>query len=254
MTDLIWTQSFTVRGYETDATGALSPHTLCDFLQEAAGGHAGTYGVSVGELLSRNLTWILSRLRLRIERHPAAGETLHVRTWPAGIDRLFALRDFQVVDTEGKTVAAAASAWLILDTKARRPVRIQNVFSMPDTSGMPRALAEDPVRLAELGPGGREARFAVRFSDIDWNRHVNNASYVEWIVESAGGEVAEKCRVSSLAVDFLAEAVYGDVVAGRACRQEGDGLSFRHSLRVESRAVPGDLREIARAETRWVEL
>lgn len=34
-------------------------------------------------LLGRNLTWVLSRLRLEVERHPGAGETVTVQTRPS---------------------------------------------------------------------------------------------------------------------------------------------------------------------------
>src|SRR5512136_2711812 len=116
----VWSETFPVRLIEIDAHGTLAVGALCDYLQEAAGNHAGSLGLSVASLMERHLTWVLSRLRLRIERQPAAGERLEVRTWPTGVERLFALRDFEVLDEQGHRVAAAVSAWLIIDTAARR--------------------------------------------------------------------------------------------------------------------------------------
>jgi medium-chain acyl-[acyl-carrier-protein] hydrolase len=245
MSKNVLSQSFTIRNYEADATGALALHTLCDIFQDAAGMHARALAVDVNDLQARGLTWVLSRLRIRAERLPRAGETVEVRTWPTGVDRLFALRDYLMVDSAGRTLAAGASAWLILDTAARRPVRIQGVFTPPDTSAFSRAMECDMDRLPEAVPGGEEHLFPVRFSDIDWNRHVNNASYVEWLTESVGLNVAGGCRVRSLSIDFLAESVYGDTVSVRTV-PAGPGPEFTHAL---SRA--GDGREIARARTQW---
>jgi medium-chain acyl-[acyl-carrier-protein] hydrolase len=253
MPESVWSQSFTIRTYEIDAGGVLAPHTLCDFLQEVAGKHAGSYGLSLEDLLARNLMWVLCRLRVRVERLPAAGETIEVRTWPSGSDRLFALRDFRVVDASGGTVAAAVSAWLILDVAARKPVRPLSVLDLPDASAVARSFEADLDKIPAMEDdpeveGGAPAgvRFPVRFSDIDVNRHVNNASYVQWIAESAGAGVVETSRLRALDVDFLAETVYGDVVTARARRLAGDGLAFRHSL-----AREGDGKEIARARTGW---
>jgi medium-chain acyl-[acyl-carrier-protein] hydrolase len=262
----LYVQSFTVRTYEVDAAGLLAPHTLCDFLQEVAGTHAATYGLSVEDLLARNLTWVLSRLRVRVSRLPASGERIEIRTWPSGSDRLFALRDFQVMDSEGREIAAAVSAWLILDVAARKPVRPQTVVTLPDATKVARAFAADMERLPGLdgqapAPGKSQptgeapapgeahpaARFPVRFSDIDLNRHVNNASYVQWVAESVGAEVLQAFRLSALDIDFLSETVYGDVVIARALRGGDSSPGFLHSL-----AREGDGKEIARARTGWV--
>jgi medium-chain acyl-[acyl-carrier-protein] hydrolase len=250
--DPVWTGEFPVRLYETDGCGSLAVGSLCDYLQEAAGHHAGIFGVSVSQLMERNLTWVLARLRVRIERLPSAGERLEVRTWPSGVQRLFALRDFRVhdagsvLDAEGGIVASALSAWLVIDTATRRPVRIQSVFDPPDAA-VPRALDIGVEKLAERlptdGQVGRETAIVVRLADLDANEHVNNARIAEWIVEGAGPETFRQSRISALDIDFLAETRHGDTVISRAAAIPG---GYSHVL---SRLVDG--REIARAHSQW---
>ena len=240
----VFAQSFQVRLFETDAPGALSPGRLCDYLQEAAGNHAAALGVSVADLMQRGLTWVLSRLRLRVERLPGAGETVSVRTWPTGAEKLFALRDFQLLDGDGCCIASAVSAWLIIDTAGRRPVRIQTVFDPPDASRVPRALDTGIERLPGPDGAAREAAVVVRLADLDANAHANNARISEWIVESVGRDHVLGSSLAALDVDFLAEALHGDSLASRAAPLAGG--AFRHSL-----VRPADGREIARAATQW---
>ncbi len=237
-------EAFQVRLFETDAQGALSAGGLCDYLQEAAGDHAAALGVSVAGLMQRGLTWVLSRLRLRIERLPAAGETVRVRTWPTGAEKLFALRDFHVVDAAGRPLASAVSAWLILDTSSRRPVRVQTVFDPPDVSGIPRGLDIGIERLPAVDNLSRQAPVVVRLADLDANAHANNARISEWVVESVGMERFFQTGLRCLDIDFLAEAMHGDALLSRAAElPEGE---FRHSI-----VRPADGREIARARTVW---
>jgi acyl-ACP thioesterase len=245
---LVWTGEFPVRLYETDGCGSLAVGSLCDYLQEAAGSHAGVFGVSVSHLMERDLTWVLARLRLRVQRLPSAGERLQVRTWPSGVERLFALRDFQVLDADGAVAASALSAWLIINTATRRPARLQSVFDPPD-AGVPHALDIGVEKLPVDEPpadarAGRETSIVVRLSDLDANEHVNNARIAEWIVEGAGPEVFRQSRVSALDIDFLAETRHGDTVVSRAAALPDGGCS--HVL-----SRPGDGREIARARTQW---
>jgi medium-chain acyl-[acyl-carrier-protein] hydrolase len=241
---MIWSETVPVRLIEIDAHGTLAVGALCDFLQEAAGNHAGALGVSVVRLMEKHLTWILSRLRLRIDRLPSAGERLEVRTWPTGTERLFALRDFEVLDEQGRRIAAAVSAWLVLDTAARRPVRIQSVFDPPGNGETPRAFDVGIEKLPALEKADRETPVIVRLSDLDRNTHANNARIAEWVVEGVGHDVWQRSLIRGMDIDFLAEALHGDSVSSRsAAIPEGQYL---HSL-VRS----GDGREIARARTWW---
>jgi medium-chain acyl-[acyl-carrier-protein] hydrolase len=237
-------EAFLVRLFESDAQGALSAGGLCNYLQEAAGDHAAALGVSVAALMQRGLTWVLSRLRLRIVRLPAAGETVRVRTWPTGAEKLFALRDFQVLDAGGACIASAVSAWLILDTTSRRPVRVQSVFDPPDVSGISRGLDIRVERLPAAQGLCREAPVVVRLSDLDANAHANNARISEWIIESVGKDTFARDGIRGLDIDFLAEAMHGDTLLSRAV--ELPGPAFSHSL-----VRPADGREIARARTAW---
>jgi acyl-ACP thioesterase len=240
----VWSETASVRLIEIDAHETLAVGALCDYLQEAAGNHAGALGVSVARLMERHLTWVLSRLRLRIDRMPAAGERIEVRTWPTGVDRLFALRDLEVLDAQGRRIAAAVSAWLVIDTAARRPVRIQSVFDPPGVGETSRALDADIEKLPALEGADRETPVIVRLSDLDTNTHANNARIAEWVVEGVGREAWERSFIRGLDVDFMAEALHGDTIVSRSrALPEGEYL---HSL-----VRTGDGREIARARTAW---
>lgn len=242
MPEDIHRETFTVRSYDADPRMFLAPIPLCRRIQEAAGTHADRLGVGIPALQARGLTWMLSRFRLRVDSHPSFGETLTVQTWPSGTDRLFALRDFAVVDGRGGRVASALSAWLIVDLAARKPVRIQTVFrhEYPD---LPRAYLETAERLPPLESFQRETDFHVRYGDVDANRHVNNVSFIEWAVESVPPDTLAGCRLRELDIDFLSEAHFPETVTAR-CAPDGEGV-FRHGLFGE------DGREIGRARTAW---
>ena len=241
----LWTEQFTVRVFETDANGTLAVRSLCDFLQEAAGNHARTYGVSVDELLDRGMTWILSRLRVRIGRLPANGERLTVRTWPSGVERLFALRDFTICDANDTLIASAVSAWLILDTGSRRPVRVQTHF-VPPTAPRPRALDVGFEKLSSTENPEREQEITVRWSDLDVNRHVNNDRYAEWAVEGAARSLGGTATLASLDIDFLAETQHPGMVVVRTGQIAEDPARLSHTIvRAEDRG------ETARVHTEW---
>jgi acyl-ACP thioesterase len=165
-----------------------------------------------------------------------------VRTWPSGVDRLFALRDFILQDAEGATLASAVSAWLILDTRSRRPVRIQGIFDPPDSSALPRAFAADMEKLPGCGAPERETAISVRWSDCDVNQHVNNSRYAEWVMEGVAARGIG--TVTALDIDFLAETQHPGTVMVRT-RIEDPSLKAHAIVRAADGA------EVARARTRW---
>jgi acyl-ACP thioesterase len=238
--------AYTVQLFDTDASGVLSPRGLWDFLQETAGYHTQLLGVAPEDLRPRGLAWILARLRMQVQRYPALGEKVTVRTWPCGIEKLFALRDFTVCDTNGEQIACATSAWLALKLDTLRPVRVQSVFSPPGMEAFPRALETGIERLPAPSNVSREWSTAVRFVDLDANRHVGNSRYVEWVVESAGRELLEGSMMSELGIDFLSETPYGGGVMVRTGQEAGDPPRLSHSI-----VRTTDWLEAARARTAW---
>ncbi|HVO38593.1 MAG TPA: acyl-ACP thioesterase domain-containing protein [Spirochaetia bacterium] len=263
MARLLQESSFTVQLFDTDIHGTLSVRGLWDFLQETAGNHTQALGVAPDDLRKRGLAWILSRLRLAVERYPALGESVTVRTWPSGVDRLFALRDFTMSGADGSIIARAVSAWLALDLASKRPLRIQSVFDRPALDA-PRALSTDLEKLSGPAAAASELRFPVRFGDLDANRHVSNSRYVEWVVESAGPALLDNFSVSSLGVDFLAEMVFGGEVIvrtgpggearpGAAPKPGTAEQTASDSRRTLDHAVVhgGNGTEAARARTEW---
>src|SRR5512138_796949 len=98
---------FTVHTFELDAFGHLAAPALTDFLAEAAGRHASALGVGLEPLMARGLTWVLARQRVEILRSARLHEEVEVETWPSGVDRLAALRDFRVRGPDGADLARA---------------------------------------------------------------------------------------------------------------------------------------------------
>lgn len=240
------TQSFGVHTYEVDAFGTISIAALSGYLQEVAGQHASALGVGLDALMPRGLTWVLARQRIVNPVPIVLGDRLEIETWPAGIDRLAALRDFVVRRGDGSEVARATTTWFVLDLQTRRPVRPADVLDVrfPRVPSPP-VLEPAPARLPELREWQAQKRFHVRYGDIDVNLHVTNTSYPTWAQEVVPREVFRARRLASLDAQFLAEAHYGSAILSRLA-STGEG-AYAHAIVREE-----DEKELARLATRWV--
>jgi acyl-ACP thioesterase len=208
----IWQETFPVRFGNIDRSDRLTLASTFDFFQEAAVSHAESLGVGREALARLGQGWILSRISVFLERRPQWGETITVRSWPRGGDRLFAVRDYDIRDASGATVVRGRSNWLILDINKRRPLRPQTVMeSLPCNEGLDAlpggAGALDP-RENPVKAGERRARY----SDIDYNGHVNNARYIQWIQDLTDPELLETAGIMRLDINYLKEIKTGETI------------------------------------------
>ena len=247
VTELVFRKEYTVHTYETDSRGLSKPVALMNYLQDSAGEHAGRLGVSVLDLLKRDMTWVLSRYRVLIRRYPELGERLEVVTWPSGKRGFFAVRDFEVSDASGGPVLSATSSWMVVDLRNKQTVKVDEVVSA-DYALDQRALDDPFPSLPVLAIRQSEARFRVEAGHLDWNRHVNNAVYVQWALEAVPPEVLLKRRPVDIEVSYRAEALYGEGVlsVAQSVPESGAGTVFLHQILNAATGV-----ELARLRTRW---
>jgi len=180
----------------------------------------------------------------KIDPYPRWRDTIHVNTWPSGIERVFALRDFDIRQND-ETIGSCVSAWIIIDTDTRRPVRPKSFAHQLNPVEKAHVLDHSLEKLPALAAPQIEKRFDVRYRDLDINQHVNYVSYIEWLLECVPGVGENNRFLSELEVNFLGEALRNDSIRAR-CRQL-DPKNFVHDILQES-----DKHELVRARTVWL--
>jgi medium-chain acyl-[acyl-carrier-protein] hydrolase len=203
---------FPVASYEADLNGNLSLFALFNHFQDLAGEHAAFLEVGYEELRSMKLTWILSRIKVQVRSLPAWGDTVQLATWPKGVDRLFALRDFSLTSEKGETLVLATTAWLLVDVEKNRPQRIDVIPVDLRFPGASHAIREVPDKIAlpqHLTPIFEKP---IWISDLDTNQHVNNAQYAKWIGDCFSEDHYRHRRLTSMHINYLEEALLGDTI------------------------------------------
>jgi len=244
--EAIFEKTFAVSYHELDSHGNLRLLTILNYLQDCAGAHAARLRVSVADLRPTGLTWVLSRIHLRVDRYPRAEETVLVRTWPATRQGLFTCREFELFDAHGACVARASTSWALLKIATRRPVRLED--HLPPYPLVPRRALEDEFAALPPFPEAATAEmdFRVLRADLDINHHVNNTVFAGWAMEAVPDGIADGA-LTELEIAFRAEALYGEAITSRcAVVEEGETPCCLHQV-VNSR----DNKELARLRTRW---
>lgn len=240
-----------VRGYDCGYGGPFSPLSIANFFQEAAGDHALALGVGMDAMFSQGRTWMLSRVDIEIEDLPRSGDEVIVRTWPAGTDRIFAMRYLELLSAQGRLMAGARYDYFIVDLEKRRPLRPEKILN-------PTMKGELPAPYPDLAPGvpglpgfadGIPDAWALAFGmnvgprHIDYNGHVNNAHFIDWLCDAIPMEGRGSGRASRIKVDFISEVKAGEEIV--AYWADDAASSGKLSALVREGEV------VAKALTRW---
>lgn len=233
----IWQDEYLVNWYEADLTGQAKLSSICNYLQESAWRHANHLGFGFQDAQARNEVWVIIGLMLKLLRHPQWGETIRVETWPKGIDRLFAFRDFRILDQQDRVIGAATSSWMILDITTRRPRPVEIVRDMLHLATRQDILDKNPPHLqptANLRPlYSRE----VRFSELDFNGHVNNTRYIDWCMDAFSAEWHKANKVQTLTINYLSEVRGSDAIGILSDNSSTDGLLMQGIRQSDGKAI-----------------
>ena len=215
-------QVFKVRAYECGPGGRATLPTICNFLQEAASLHAASLGFGKGDFVAagENISWVLTRMVVKMSRYPAWEDEVTVETFPRGGRKIVAWRDFEVKDAKGETLGVASSEWMIIDLATRKIHAIpERVFAANDPANVP-VLGLEPFAKFRFPERGGEMppplRFTAQKSQIDLNGHVNNVHYVSWMLEPCAD-----ASPAEMEIVFRSETFAGDEVCVETAAADG---------------------------------
>lgn len=195
-----------------DRSDTMTLNSVLNVFQELAVSHAENLGVGRDAMAGTGQVWILSRMSVQIDRRPRYGETVTVRSWPRSWEKLFALRDFDIRDSLDNPIVRARSCWIVLDMEKRRPIRPQAALEgMPLNAGLD-AMPFVPAGLEERQTLEKAMEHRAVYTDLDYNGHVNNVSYIRWIENATDPGLLEKAKRSRLDINYMNEVLPGEIV------------------------------------------
>jgi medium-chain acyl-[acyl-carrier-protein] hydrolase len=211
--NIIFENNIRINSFECDVNHQWKPSVFFQYLTEAAGNHATRLGCGYEAMVGKDLFWVLSRMKIKFFRFPHAEDQITIRTWPKTIQqKLFYIRDFEILDANGFQLALATSAWLVISATTRRMVMPQSIdLNLPALSE--RIGLDEPLeKLALMGSGVERLRVQAGYSAVDILGHVNNSRYVDWISDSFPYSTYQQRSLDWIQVNYEREILPGDEV------------------------------------------
>ena len=256
-----------------------TPMEFAVLVQELAAGHYSCSGLSIPHLQRMGLTWVITKQHFEITEYPLWMDDLIIQTWAQTPKGFFCLRDFaffyakngkkKSIDEafaehirieEGEEnlssikeeykelkmpIFRASSCWVILNSETGQPVK-------PDTKVFGNLGFNDDhlegkvfAKISLPETWDIEASFRPTLLDIDVNSHVNNLTYLRWILSYMSVDFCKGKLLKTLDTNFVSSAMYGEDLICRSSHAENVCI---HSI---IRSTDGS--EVFKARSEWAD-
>lgn len=229
-----YTKEIEIFNHYTNYKGRLFVKILCDLFNDVAEEQTELLGVDVDTMNKQGQTWMLHRLHIQLYKMPHNNERVMIETWPSGIDRLFALRDYRMLRKTGEVLVEATSEWMAIDLNRRRPVRLSEKVIGMSTGHQIEKLKLSPLldekESEQEMPESRE--FIASFDNIDFNGHVTQASYMRWITNSLPFEFLKEHVLVEIEVIYAHEIMPDSLIrSGYRMEERGEEVVVYHNVK-----------------------
>lgn len=223
--DKIGTYSFVVEPCHLDFRGRLRWGVLGNCLLDCAGFHATERGFGIADVNESNYTWVLSRLGIEMEEMPAQHEEFCIDTWVENVYRLFTDRNFAIYGkSDGRVYGYARSVWAIINMDTRKPADLLELYGndLLDFIETERSCPIEKLGHIRVGESMPVRMQEVRYSDIDFNGHVNSIKYMEHIADLYPPQWYASHDIRRFEMAYVAESCAGDTL-GFFRKENADG-------------------------------
>jgi acyl-ACP thioesterase len=188
--------------------GLLKYTELCNLLQITAGNHADLGGISYLDMQAHDQAWVMSRMRLEIDKLPKWGDKIIVKTWIKSLENSRSVRSMEV-HLNNEKIIACESYWAVINTKTRKSDTLElnhahfEIFNINATN--------QPTIKIDIEENAEEVGIRkVVLSDLDIVNHVNNVKYMEWCFDFENPKRLLKQELKAIDINFMRELNLGD--------------------------------------------
>ena len=201
-----------ITSYDVQPNSVVKFSSLQKYMQQLAREDLLQFGVTYYGMREDNQVFVLVKLAAEFEKDLMAEETVIIRTWQKEIKGATFTREFEFY-REGEKIGICSTHWVLLDFEKRTIVKPEKMKrgceSFPELSSgvvIERRLFEQNEEPTYVGD------YKVMYSDLDENRHLNNAVYPDIVMNYSPlfDEIGFHPSVKRMQINFAAEAKQGD--------------------------------------------
>ncbi len=210
-----------------NANGTLKLETILKILENSGNAHSDKAGDNILDRSQKKLAWVLTDWKIKINEYPKYGDKIVAKTWSQTVTQIFnVFRDFELYCND-KICAVGTTRWVVLDLETGRPCKIEQSLIdkyQPEEKSVfgDEKLAKIPVPECFRS----ETAIATRRSDIDFNGHVHNLTYLDYAMEALPEDVYNAQNFGELRITYKGAVKQGEKLVAKYAECDGSQIVF----------------------------
>ena len=190
----------------------LRPISAIMYLQDAFARYTATKKMAAYDLFSKNQYWVVAEINMDfIEPLPFWSEEIGINVWFSEISKLKIYIDYELT-YKNKPFAKGNALWFLISRESLRPVKADEVAEKFEVCSELVLGEHKKFVLPQATEVYTKIEHINNLSDIDFNNHVNNKSYINIAEMTAPEEFRKTHRLKNLHIRFNKETFLGDLL------------------------------------------
>ena len=207
----------------------LRPISAISYVQDAFARYTATKRMAAYDMFEHNLYWVVADFNIDfVDLLPFWSEEIKVEIWFSEVSKLKIYTDFNVYYRD-KIFAKGNGLWFLLDQNTKRPIKTDAYADRMEICSELALGEHKKLILPETTDKIASITHTNNLSDIDFNKHVNNKSYINIAEMTSPDGFLENHTVKSLNIKFCKESFLGDTLTCNAYKTAQDNY-FVHKI------------------------
>ncbi len=240
---------------DTDSTYTVKPVKYFGLSQEQAGVHAALKGVGLKEMLDKEgRTWMILRTRMTINKLASWMDEYRTETWCQEGFKLYCPRLVRAYDSSNTLLFSSESLWVIMDMVKLRPERPSYISERLEpikdkekefNPDFPKFPLKEEYKAQSLGI--QDIKFD--YYDYDYNKHINNLSYINWTFSSFPSDYLDSYRPTFIDTEWKKQCHFEDKLFVETTKKNETEEAFFTSIFKEKEN--GEREEVFHLVSQW---
>ena len=219
-----------VATFEVDAQSEMKLSTMLRICQETSEKHLASLGIGYEKLKADGMVFLIAKSESIIRRMPAHTEQLRIVTKPQGVRGAEFYRDYEFFAGE-ESIAYVMQTTVAANTQTHRILHPKK-FAVYGLDASVNGVTDHALSRIKTGELPFLGERVIRYSDLDYNRHLHNAIYGDIFYDFVPGGIMGK-KLTQVQINFVNESLLGETIRIFGQEQDGKVLMYGENSRGE---------------------
>ena len=229
-----FTQDYRITCNDMDSEYRMTSQAILNMSQDTIAAYLTTRHIAAFDLQKEGFTWVLSEYTIEMTGElPLWREKVEVTVSPSEISSAKLHIDYRISNKDGETVVTGTSIWSIISTVTGRPEMISEHCTVCGES-----VTRHPRNVVKaLDHSDIQFHYVTNISDIDFNGHVHNVSYLKIALSCIPYELARTMVIRKAVIKFLRQSYINEDLLCRIEKNAEDNSALSSISNSEGQEV-----------------